>query len=150
MSGGATNNQAEVFAGLDAFAEKLKTKATVVSSAAGAKVFHDRAKSLVPVSDKPHYFHGTSFKVNGTKYLFQPGALRDSIYRTMSKDRSVDGKAVYHIAWNHQKCPYGFMVEYGTNGKPGVAFMRRAFDSAKSDALLAAKTAITEFLEANK
>ena len=41
------------------------------------------------------YFHGTSFKVNGTKYYFAPGSLRDSIYQVYSKDNSTASKATF-------------------------------------------------------
>lgn len=146
----AKTNERDVFAGLDRFADNIKRNAVFVGSEAAAKVFQDEAKLNSPQSDKAHYFHGTSFKINGTKYLFEPGTLRNSIYRVMSKDNSTLGKATYQVAWNHQKCPYGFMVEYGTNGKPGVGFMRRSYDSAKADALSAAKGAMTEFLAENK
>lgn len=89
---------------------------------AGAQVIYDAARTNVPVSSKGHFFHGTSYKLNGTKYYFEPGSLRDAIYQVYS-DRSTEKKAEYHIAWNHQKVPYGFMVEYGTSRAPAHPFL---------------------------
>ena len=93
---------------------------------AGAQVFYDRVRELVPVSLKGHWFHGTSFKKYGTKYWFDAGALKASIYQVYSKDHSGQGFATYHIAWNHQKAPYGFMVEFGTSKAPAHPFLRPA------------------------
>ena len=78
---------------------------------AGAQVVYDRARANVRDSKKGHWFHGTSFKTSGTKYWFEPGTLRNSIYQVYSKDNSTASKATYHIAWNHKEAPYGFMVE---------------------------------------
>ena len=88
---------------------------------AGAQVLYEAVKRNAPRSEKAHVFYGT----NG-KYLFQAGTLKDSIYQVYSKDRSGEQKAVYHIAWNHQKCPYGFMVEFGTSRAPAHPFLRPA------------------------
>ena len=149
MKSGAHTNIDEIFAKLDAFADKVKTNIVYVGSQAAAEVFYREAKLNCPVSDSGHWFHGTQFKVNGKKYWFEPGTLRDSIYQANSKDNSGLGKATYHVAWNHQKCPYGFMVEFGTSRAPGVGFMRRAYESASQDALTAAKVAMSDYLEAS-
>lgn len=81
---------------------------------AGAQVFYDEVKMRAPVSDAPHFFYGRASK-NGTRtiYPFQPGDLKASVYQVFSKDNSTQSKATYHIAWNHQEVPYGFMVEFG-------------------------------------
>lgn len=145
-----SNALADVFAGLDKFADKIKNDVVYVGSQAAADVFYKEAKQKAPRSNKGHWFHGTSFKINGTKYWFDAGTLQNSIYQVNSKDNSGNGKATYHVAWNHKKCPYGFMVEFGTNGKPGVAFMRQSYESQQQAALIAAKGAMTEYLAANK
>jgi len=106
---------------------------------AGAQVFYDRVLQLVPSSRKGHWFHGTSFKINGKKYWFDAGTLRRSIYQVYSKDHSGPGRATYHVAWNHQKAPYGFMVEFGTRKAPAHPFIRPARAQAKRarDAMVA-------------
>ena len=98
---------------------------------AGAQVFYDRVRELVPTSLKGHWFHGTSFQQYGTKYWFDAGALKASIYQVYSKDNSGQGFATYHIAWNHKKVPYGFMVEFGTSKAPAHPFIRPARDQAE-------------------
>lgn len=97
---------------------------------AGAQVFYDDVRRRVPVSRQGHWFHGTSFKLNGTKYWFDSGSLRDAIYQVYSKDNSGQGFATYHVAWNHQKVPYGFMVEFGTSRAPAHPFLRPAIARA--------------------
>lgn len=93
---------------------------------AGAQVLYQAVKLNVPRSKKGHWFHGTSFKVNGKKYWFNSGTLQRAIYQVYSRDNSSASMATYHISWNHQKAPYGFMVEYGTSKAPPVGFVRRA------------------------
>jgi hypothetical protein len=82
---------------------------------AGAQVFYDEVKLRAPVSDAPHFFYGRLAKGATTRtiYPFKPGDLRDSVYQVFSKDNSNKSRATYHIAWNHQVVPYGFMVEFG-------------------------------------
>jgi Bacteriophage HK97-gp10, putative tail-component len=102
---------------------------------AAAQVFYDEAKALVPVSSNgPHWFHGTSFKINGTKYLFNEGTLRDAIYQVFSKENSDDTKSTYHISWNQTKCPYGYMVEFGTSRAAAYPFFRTAWKFGQSSA----------------
>lgn len=98
---------------------------------AGAQVFYDRARQLVPVGKKGHYFHGTSFKVNGTKYYFNAGSLKAAIYQVYSEDNSGQSRATYHVAWNHRKVPYGFMVEFGTSKAQAHSFIRASRPYAK-------------------
>jgi hypothetical protein len=97
---------------------------------AGAQIFYEAVIAAAPKSDKGHWFHGTSFKAQtgrkfrdgspkpdwagGTKYWFEAGNLKQSIYQVYSKSDSTEEKAVYHVAWNHRKVPYGFMVAGGT------------------------------------
>ena len=148
--GGVRTNAAEVFAKLDKLAETIKTNTVFVGSQAAAEVFYREAKLRAPVSDGGHWFYGTQYKVNGVKYWFEAGTLRDSIYQAQSKDNSGNGKATYHVAWNHRKCPYGFMVEYGTANAPAHPFLRPAYDAGKPDALIAAKAAMADHMKAAK
>jgi HK97 gp10 family phage protein len=106
---------------------------------AGAQVLYEEARLRSPVSKHAHWFYGTH-----QKYFFTPGSLRNAIYQVYSEDNSQPGvKATYHISWNHQKVPYGFMVEYGTSRAPAHPFIRPAFDSAKSESLQAASNEFT-------
>lgn len=111
----------------------LRTKASALQAAARpasqamAQVFYDAAKRNVPVGNRGHWFHGTSFKLTGKKYWFDAGSLSRAIYQVYSKDHSVQGGLQsYHISWNHTKAPYGFMVEFGTSKAPAHPFMRPA------------------------
>lgn len=103
---------------------------------AGAKVLYYEARMRVPVSAAPHYFYGSNSRRTGVRYLFEPGNLRAALYHTYSVDNSTPGRnATYHIAWNHQKAPYGFMVEFGTVNAPAYPFLRPAYDAANKAAL---------------
>jgi HK97 gp10 family phage protein len=106
---------------------------------AGSRILYSQVKRNTPSSNKSHWFHGKMFKINGTKYLFEPGSLFDSIYQKFSKDNSGTGKAEYHISWNHKKVPYGFMVEYGTSRAPAHPFLNPAW-ARRDDALAAVET----------
>ena len=119
--------------GLDALMDGIADKAEAAArpaAQAGAQVFYDDVRRRVPVSKQGHWFHGTSFKLNGTKYWFDSGSLRDAVYQVYSKDNSGQGRATYHVAWNHQKVPYGFMVEFGTSKAPAHPFLRPAIAKA--------------------
>lgn len=104
---------------------------------AGAQVIYDLARSKVPVSSKGHYFHGKSFKVNGTKYYFAAGSLKSSIYQVFSKDNSSATKATYHVSWNQTKAPYAWMVEFGTSRAPAHPFMGPAILEGQAKAVQA-------------
>lgn len=81
---------------------------------AGSQVFYDEVVMRAPESKAPHFFYGRAGKDGSrTIYPFDPGDLKKSIYQVFSKDNSTKSKATYHIAWNHQVVPYGFMVEFG-------------------------------------
>lgn len=116
-------------AGIDALMNGLAGSADEAArpaAQAGAQVFYDEVKRLVPKSEKGHWFHGTSFKINGKKYWFESGTLSRAIYQVYSRNKSGAGVATYHVAWNHQKAPYGFMVEFGTSKQPAHSFLRPA------------------------
>jgi HK97 gp10 family phage protein len=110
------------------FKEELKATAAMLNQAtrpaaqAGAQVIYDRALDLVPVSEAAHKFYGEN-KVYGP---YSPGTLRDAIYQAFSEDNSYRDVSVYHISWNKDKAPYGFMVEFGTSKAPAHSFINRA------------------------
>lgn len=102
------------------------------AAAAAAEEIQIEAKLRAPVSDAPHYF-----QIEGRKYgPFNPGNLRDSIYRVYSKDRSVPelGIHAYHVSWNFKKAPYGFMVEFGDSKHGAKAFLSPAYEAKKAAA----------------
>lgn len=41
------------------------------------------------------------------------GNLARSIYQVYSHENSGEGRATYHISWNHRKAPHGALVEFG-------------------------------------
>lgn len=101
---------------------------------AGAEIFYLEVKMRAPVSDGSHFFYGKNSRKSGVRYLFPAGTLRDSVYQYYNKGQSTPEKAVYSISWNHQKAPYGYMVEYGTSRAPAHPFLRPAYDAAAARA----------------
>ncbi len=121
---------AGAMAGLDKL-EMAAGEHVRAAAQAGADVLYREVLFRVPVGRDSHFFYGTH-----QKYLFPAGTLRDSIYQVYSTDNSVEHKrATYHVAWNHRKAPYGFMVEYGTSRASAHPFLRPAYDAAKTTAL---------------
>lgn len=107
---------------------------------AGAQTLYVEALLRCPISAEEHVFYGRDSKRTGVTWTFQPGNLRNSIYQAFSKDNSMEigegyAKATYHVAWNHQEAPYGFMVEFGTSRASAHPFLRPAYDAAGRDAL---------------
>lgn len=116
---------------------------------AGAQELYAEAKLRCPVLERGngHYFYGTSFKKSGQKYWFAKGNLRNAIYQAYSKDNSGPKRASYHVAWNHQKAPYGFMVEYGTSRAAAHPFLRPAYDAVKNRALAAGNAIFVQHVQ---
>lgn len=112
---------------LSRFEQKIKDTVLFAGVAAMAKSQYDSARNACPVSNEGHFFYGSSFKKTGQRYYFAPGNLKAAIYRVYSPERSSANKKTYRISWNHQKAPYGFMVEFGTSRAPAHPFMRPAF-----------------------
>jgi hypothetical protein len=135
----------QVRAKLRQFGRAVQGEVAMEGVAAMGKVMHDEVRLNAPVSKKAHWFHGTQFKKTGQKYLIQPGALRDAIYRVYSPERSSLTVKTYRVSWNHRKAPHGFMVEFGTSKNPPAAFMRRSL-ARMPDAISAGKAAMTEKL----
>lgn len=107
---------------------------------AAAQVYYDAVKAAAPKSKGAHWFHGTSFKSTGQKYWFESGTLKSAVYQVYSKSNSSATQATYHIAWNHRKVPYGFMVTGGTkNAKANdfIASARKSVNARARDAAIA-------------
>lgn len=142
--------------GLEELLDELGEKAGEAirpAAQAGAQVLYDAARRRAPVSVKPHFFYGEAAAKapKGQKHLhrygpdgkgssipFRPGNLRDAIYQVYSTDNSAERlRAQYHVSFNFQKVPYGFMVEYGTSKAKPQSFMRNALDfsDAAQDAM---------------
>ncbi|MEY5098797.1 MAG: hypothetical protein RJA36_1516 [Pseudomonadota bacterium] len=109
---------------------------------AGADVLYREVLMRVPVGTEGHWFYGTN-----AKYFFPAGTLRDSIYQVFSQDNSTGQKATYHVAWNHRKAPYGFMVEFGTSKARAHPFLRPAYDAKKQVSLDVAKDTFFDKLQ---
>lgn len=128
-------------ADLQAFAEQVQGQVALSGVASMARVIYDSARSHAPVSEHEHYFYGSQ---KGKRWgPFEPGNLRDAIYRVFASDLSSDTKKIYRVAWNHKKAPYGFMVEYGTSHAPAHPFLTPAF-SEIHDAIAAGKERMKE------
>lgn len=128
-------------------------KAIRPAAQAGAEDLYFEARLRCPVSEEAHVFYGRNSKKTGVVYRFSPGNLRDSIYQVFSKDNSREqgagyGRVTYHVAWNHQKAPYGFMVEFGTSRAPARPFLRPAYEARKGEALQIAKAVWVEKVQA--
>lgn len=119
-------------------------KATRPAAQAGAQIIYDAARLNAPVSKRPHKFYGTH-KVYGP---YAPGNLRDSIYQVFSKDNSFKDVSVYHVSWNKDEAPYGFMVELGTSRAPAHSFIGRSVVETRAQVREAIKTRYLE--EVNK
>lgn len=126
--------------------DALKVKAETAirpAAQAGAQVFYDAVLDTVPVSKKGHWFQGSTAKGKkspGAKreasYWFESGSLKGSVYQVFSKSDSSKGMSIYHVAWNHRKVPYGFMVALGTaGGAKANDFIGRAEKTVKQRAI---------------
>ena len=109
--------------------------ATRPAAQAGAQIIYDAARLNAPVSKKPHKFYGTH-KVYGP---YAPGNLRDSIYQVFSKTNSYKDVSTYHISWNADKAPYGWMVELGTSKAPAHSFVGKAVTETRTQVRQAIK-----------
>lgn len=120
------------------FEQNVQEKVSMAGVAAMAKVVYEEAKARAPRSEQAHKFYGRNSKKSGVTYLFEPGNLERAIYRVYSPENSTDKRKTYRVTWNHQKAPYGFMVEFGTSRAPAYPFLTPAFDRI-NDAIKAGK-----------
>lgn len=132
---------------LDKFQKEVQDKVSLAGVAAMAKVVYEEAQARAPISEKAHKFYGRNSRTTGVTYLFEPGNLRKAIYRVYSPEKSTDKRKTYRVTWNHQKAPYGFMVEFGTSRAPAHPFMRPAFDTSIRDAISEGKARMGEKLK---
>lgn len=93
---------------------------------AGAEVLYRQVLANVPVGQRGHWFHGTSFRKNGTKYWFDSGTLRRAIYQAYASQESGPWRPVYSVGVNPRRAPYAYMVELGTVRTPPVKYIGRA------------------------
>jgi HK97 gp10 family phage protein len=131
----------EVIGALERY-EKYVDKYVIRGGAqAMAQLFYDEARVNAPVAEKGHWFYGTH-----QKYFFPAGTLKASIYQVFSKSKSREALAVYEVSWNHKKCPYGFMVEYGTSRAGARPFMRPAWVNMNGRVVEAARERMAKIL----
>lgn len=137
--------------GVERFKEQLRAKketlqgATRPAAQAGAQIIYERARLNAPVSDGAHFFYGSSSKKSGVRYgPYRAGNLRDSIYQVFSKSKSYKDVSTYHISFNKDKAPYGFMVHNGTSHSAANPFILRAVMEARSEAREAMKAKYIE------
>lgn len=128
----------ELQAKLRAYGKAVKDEVAIEGAAGMGLVIYEEARANVRVSSKPHYFYGSNSKKSGTKYLFNPGNLRNAIYRVYSPEKSSDTLKLYRVSWNRTKAPYGAMVEFGTSRAPATPFMGPSL-SRLNDAITAGK-----------
>lgn len=128
----------ELRAKLRAYGEVVKDEVAIEGAAGMGRVIYEEARANVHVSSKPHYFYGSNSKKSGTKYLYNPGNLRNAIYRVFSPEKSSDTLKMYRVSWNHTKAPYGAMVEFGTSRAQAKPFMGPSL-SRLDDAITAGK-----------
>lgn len=137
-------NIAQFKQGLRAEMDKLHA-ATRPAAQAGAQIIYERARLNAPVSDGAHFFYGRSSKKNGVRYgPFRAGNLRDSIYQVFSKSRSYKDVSTYHISFNKDKAPYGFMVHNGTSHSAANPFISKAVVETRAEVHAAMKARYIE------
>jgi hypothetical protein len=127
-------NSAHINAAIDQLGHKAVQASREGARQGGEHMFY-QARLECPVSAEAHVFYG-----HGGKYPFEPGNLRNSIYMVYSKDHSSATRSTYHIAWNHQKAPYGFMVEFGTARATANPWLRRTYDRSSDEAVKLAES----------
>lgn len=133
-----------------AFKEGLRAKVDVLHAAtrpaaqAGAEVIYQRARINAPVSQDSHFFY-----IRGKKYgPYAPGTLKNAIYQVYSRDNSFKDIATYHISFNKEKAPYGFIVHNGTSRTAAHPFISKAVVETRAEVRQAIKTRYLE--EVNK
>jgi len=135
---------------ISAFKESLNAQldklhaATRPAAQAGSEVIYQRARLEAPVSDASHYFH-----IRGKKYgPYAPGTLKNAIYQVFSKDNSYKDVSTYHISFNKDKAPYGYIVHNGTSRTAAHPFIAKAVIETRSQVREAIKARYIE--EVNK
>jgi len=138
-------NLAEVDGAVEKFVHKTNKYVLRGGAQAMAQLFYDEARANAPVGNKGHWFYGTH-----QKYFFPAGTLKAAIYQVFSKDRSTGYRFAYQVSWNHQKAPYGFMVEYGTSRAPASPFMRPAYAAMRGQVIAEAQQRMRKLMSAGR
>ena len=132
------------------FKEALRAKIDVLHAAtrpaaqAGAQIIYERARINAPVSSDSHFFY-----IRGKKYgPYAPGTLKNSIYQVFSKDNSFKDVSTYHISWNKDKAPYGYVYEWGNSKRGAKSFIARSVVETRAQVREAIKARYIE--EVNK
>ncbi len=135
---------------ISAFKESLNAQldklhaATRPAAQAGSEIIYQRARLEAPVSSDSHYFY-----IRGKQYgPYAPGNLRNSIYQVYSRDNSFKDIATYHISFNKDKAPYGFIVHNGTSRTAAHPFIAKAVVETRTQVRAAIKARYLE--EVNK
>ena len=132
-------------------------RATRPAAQAGAQVIYDAAKVNASTlkSEREHYFYGTATKAlpPGKKKAaaygpYQPGTLYNSIYQVFSKSNSYKDVSTYHISWNKDKAPYGYVYEWGNSKRGAKSFIARSVIETRAQVREAIKARYIE--EVNK
>lgn len=117
------------------FKEQLRAEvdklhaATRPAAQAGAQIIYERARVNAPVSNDSHFFY-----IRGKKYgPYAPGTLRDAIYQVFSKDNSYKDRSTYHISFNKDKAPYGFIVHNGTSKTAAHPFISKSVIETRAE-----------------
>ena len=117
------------------FKEQLRAEvdklhaATRPAAQAGSEIIYQRARLEAPVSDASHYFY-----IRGKKYgPYAPGTLKNAIYQVYSRDNSFKDIATYHISFNKDKAPYGYIVHNGTSRTAAHPFIAKAVIETRSE-----------------
>lgn len=123
------------------FKEQLRAEvdklhaATRPAAQAGAQIIYDRARVNAPVSQDSHFFY-----IRGKKYgPYAPGTLKNSIYQVFSKDNSYKDRSTYHISFNKDKAPYGFIVHNGTSKTAAHPFISKSVVETRAEVRQAIK-----------
>lgn len=139
MGMGVRMSVAQFKQGLRVEADKLHA-ATRPAAQAGAQVIYDRARINAPVSQDSHFFY-----IRGKKYgPYPPGNLRDSIYQVYSRENSYKDVSTYHISFNKNEAPYGFIVHNGTSRTAADPFISKAVVETRAEARAAIKARYIE------
>ena len=133
-----------------AFKEQLRAEvdklhaATRPAAQAGAQIIYERARLEAPVSADSHYFY-----IRGKKYgPYAPGTLKNAIYQVYSKENSFKDVSTYHISWNKDKAPYGYVYEWGNSKRGAKSFIARSVIETRAQVREAIKARYIE--EVNK
>lgn len=117
------SNLKEALVGLE---RAIKQKALRPAAYAGARVFYDEMRRVVPV------WHGD---------------LYESIYHWHNDKISTETKQVYDIGPNKIKAPHWHWIEYGNARIPAQPYVRPTWESQKKRAVVAMQNRLREKID---